>query len=280
MKNNFYPTRMRFQHLFLFGLLLLSGFAKAQLAANGGFEDWTGTCPTNTPPDAWTNYSTALGPDEAGCAGTVTSHSGSAHMNLVWINSGLQEGASQIVSGLTMGTTYRISFWAINDNGLYADPGDCILEVHRNTVPTFSTPNLVAGGAWTYYSVDFVASAPFETIALRVTPGTGGTSGSVGVDDFAVEIPVGIHDGMQQAFSIYPNPANGDVYVRQAESLTNNLGQVGYTISNVLGQQVHQSVADFTTGDAKLNLPTLLPGVYYLKMTIDGENLVQKFIMN
>ena len=76
----------------------------AQVINNPSFELWpTTSCPYNVAPTGWTNYSTSLGPDQAGtCAGTIVSQQGNSHMNLVWYTgSALAEGARQLITGFT-----------------------------------------------------------------------------------------------------------------------------------------------------------------------------------
>jgi hypothetical protein len=280
MKRNTTST-LPFRWLSLACALLLSfGIGHAQFIVNGDMEAWPPNCPLNTVPDSWTNYSTtAAAPDQAGtCAGTVTSHSGSSHMNLGWINSGLEEGAVQTVSGLTLGTEYRISFWGINNQGLYATPGDVVLEIHKNSLMVFTTPNLVSGGAWTEYIFDFVATAPSEVIGVRVKPGTSGTSGAAGVDDFAVTELVGIRDGMLHKPGVHPNPAQDRVYITQGDYVVGDLQHVPFTVSNLLGQVVLQSEVNFTSQLASFDVSTLRPGVYVLQMMVGEHEVSTKIV--
>lgn len=256
---------------FLFGFGPLFG----QLTViNGDFEAWPSGCPYNTAPNNWTNYSTSLGPDQSGtCAGTLTSHSGSSHMNLVWIDSGLEEGAVQNVGGLTAGVTYRISFWGANNQGLYSAGGDCIIEIHRNSTPIFATPNLVSGGPWTEYSVEFTASASTETLGVRVKQGNSGTSGSAAVDDFSVSNAVSIHDALFQAFSISPNPAASSLRVSYAGSESANC-----RVLSVMGAEVLPPVSLMASTGTDLDISTLSPGIYLLEMTAGSQRAVRKFI--
>lgn len=263
------------------GFLLAATTAQAQLWANGGFELWTGACPTNTAPDSWTNYSTGLGPDEAGtCAGTVTAREGDSYMNLVWINSGLQEGASQSVTGLTIGKEYRITFYAVNSNGLYANPGDCAVEVHQNSLSIFSTGNLTPGGTWTPYSVTFTAVAPSETFAFRVVPGTSGTSGSAGVDEASVTEVVGVRDAMMHRVTAYPNPVmDGRLRIDQGDYIAADAWQGGYTVSNMLGQAVLQGEAAFSGGTAMVDVASLRPGQYVIALQTEIGPQVLRFMV-
>lgn len=279
MNKNIYSVSSVAKGIGMAALLLLAHLAPAQqFITNGDFEAWTGNCPTNTPPDSWTNYSTSLGPDEGGaCAGSVTAHGGSSYMNLVWINSGLQEGATHTVQNLTIGVAYRISFWAINSQGLYANPGDCILELHRNSQMVYATPNLASGGAWTQYTYDFTATGPVEPVALRVVPGTTGTSGSVGVDDFSLTPVVGVHPGMRHQVTVFPSPATDVLHVSLGDM--GSVSQVPFSISNLVGQQIQRSTVDFQQGRTAMDLATLHAGIYFLTLELDGEQATEKFVV-
>jgi hypothetical protein len=266
----------------LLALICCASFAQAQLIVNGDMELWTGNCPLNTPPDGWTNYSTQLiGPDQAGtCAGTVTSHSGSSHMNLCWIFTGTQEGAIQTLNNLPMGITCHVEFWAINNNGLYADPGDCRVEVHRNSTPIYSTQNLVAGGAWTYHTVDFVVNSPIEPIGIRVVAGTAGTSGSAGVDDFSVTQLVNVGEPGKNVLKVYPVPTTDALFIDLGDGLVQNLGDVPFVVRNVVGQTLEKGQVSFAGGKARLDLEHLQAGVYFLDLLVEGEQVVRKFVKN
>jgi hypothetical protein len=268
-------------YFFLLALLLTTSVSMAQnVIVNGDFELWTGTCPTNIAPDGWTNYSTQLGPDEAGtCFGGVTAHGGSSFMNLVWINSGIMEGASQNLQNLTMNAVYRISFWGINSQGIYANPGDCMLEIHRNSTSIFSTPNLVSGGAWTYYSVDFTVTSPFEPIAVRCVGGASGTSGSAGVDDFSVAELVGVEDGLATDVQLYPNPVEDRLHVYVGNSLRGVEGLVQVDVVNLLGQRVLEMNCNLIDGQGAVDVQGLSAGVYYLRIHAEGEEVVRKFMI-
>ena len=196
--------------------LLLTVTSQGQTLTNGDFESWPSGCPYNVAPDGWTNFSTSLGPDQAGsCAGTVTSYHGTSHMNLVWYSgSGLIEGAVQTITGLTPGASCEVNFYAINDQGLYSYGDPVILDVYLDNGLFYSTPELLSGGNWTSYTILFTASATHQTLGFKVRDGSTGTSGSVGVDYVTLNGTLNTND-LSQAndFNIYPNPFQNEVIV-------------------------------------------------------------------
>lgn len=277
----FYNRSIFATSLLLLALLLCNTSVNGQLITNGDMELWTGTCPVNTAPDSWDNYSTGLGPDEAGtCTGTVSAHSGDSYMNLVWINSGLREGATQTVNGLTMGAEYRISFWGINSNGVFASTGDCGFEIYKNSTPVFTTGNITPGGAWIQYSYDFTATSPTEIIGLRVKDGPSGTSGSGGVDDFQVTELVTVRDAMMHRPSISLVRGQYQLLMEQGDYFIEDLKGIPLTITNLNGQTVVAKNVDFENGVALLDVSSLRSGIYIGYLEIEGHPTVSKFIVD
>lgn len=174
--------------------LLSALSAQAQTIVQGGFEAWPANCPVNGPPNGWANFSTSLGPDQAGsCAGTVVSFEGSSHMNLVWYSgTGLLEGAAQAVTGLVVGNTYEVSFHAIHDQGLYAANDPTRLEASINGNVMLTTPDLISGDPWAQYSFQFTATSSTHVLGFRVAAGSFGTTGCVGVDAVSISSATGI----------------------------------------------------------------------------------------
>ena len=250
--------------------IILSFFflsTNAQTPANAGFETWPGNCPVNTAPTSWSNFSTSLGPDQAGtCAGTVVSQQGISHMNLVWSNTGLAEGADQLVSGFTTSTSYSVNFYAIEDRGLYASTGSVFLDVYVNSVVVFSTPELFNLGPWTMYSANFVSSGISQTIGFRVRAGGTGTSGSVGVDDVTIVTTTGIKNNLDPSLvTIFPNPVQHQLNITMPPDLIAK----NISIHSIYGQLVYA----LTTGDMNvIQLPELAPGIYFVRInTSKGE---------
>jgi hypothetical protein len=250
--------------IFLIGLLAL-GLAhksEAQLISNGNFEFWPSGCPYNISPNSWTNFSTQLGPDQAGnCAGTVLSVQGNSHMNLVWHSAiGLIEGAKQIVQGLIIGRTYHLNFYAINDQGLYSYGDPAFLEIYLDSTVIFTTPELVSGGSWTSYSIQFTANSNSKTIGFKIKPGSTGTSGSVGIDSVTLFNPNSSNNLVNDhIINIYPNPFHSTATIQSAV----HLNQASIVMYHAVGQQVNQwdHISGQNISISRENLPQ---GLYFI----------------
>ncbi len=275
MSKSINQIRMKVILLFVFTLLLFTKSSKGQIITNPGFESWPPFCPYNVAPNGWINFSTSLGPDQAGtCAGMVTSFQGNSHMNLVWTNAGLREGTKQAISGLVVGETYNVKFYAIHDQGLYASNGSVILSFYHNSTLLFSTPELFSGGSWTPYNVSFTAISTIDTIGFQVEPGTTGTSGSVGVDADSTTLITNVTNIDQETeFNIYPNPF---VDIFTLSFLKSNYQNKYYSIQNLLGLTiVHQQELNSSNRIVVKDLPK---GVYILNLYINDNLLTKKII--
>ena len=264
--------------LITFTVILISATCSGQTIKNGSFESWPSGCPYNVVPDNWTNFSTSLGPDQAGtCAGTVTSYQGSSHMNLVWYSTnGLYEGAIQTLTGLTSGTSYQINFYAINDQGLYSYGDPVILDVYLNNSVIFSTPELTSGGNWTKYSVNFTATATSHNFGFKVQAGSTGTSGSVGIDAVVFDGTEGTNTILNESeYNIYPNPFNNEFIV---DIQKQNFKDATFIIQNTLGQTVFVKQNLYPKDKKTINMKELPSGIYFINFTIDGKRAIKKLI--
>ena len=244
---------------------------QGQVIVNGDFELWPAGCPYNVAPNGWTNFSTSLGPDQAGtCAGSVVSHQGNSHMNLVWYSSnGLKEGATQMISGLTIGAVCEIEFYAINDQGLYSFGDPAILDFYVDSTVVFTTPELFSGGAWTAYTVSFTPTATSQKIGFRVKYGTSGTSGCVGIDAVSVLNPTGTEDiSGERELRVYPNPFSTSATVQTDKTLNNAM----LTLYDAFGRQVLQ-MDNITGRSITLQRENLATGVYSIRLT-EGNKLL------
>lgn len=251
-----------------------------QLLVNGDIELWIPGCPFNTAPDNWNNYSTSLGPDQAGsCAGTVAAQQGSSYMNLVWTDAGLREGAEQIVTGLVVGVMYKVSFYATNSNGLYAATGPGLVDVQLDQSSIYTTPEMSAGGGWSQYEVEFTATATSHTIGFQVVNGSTNTSGSVGVDEVFVGPSVSIRDNMMHELTLFPNPVSDVLMIDQGDYYLQDLSDVRISISNIFGQTVQTEIANFTSHQARVEVQDLDPGIYFMELVIGEETRIEKFLV-
>ncbi|NOQ72697.1 MAG: T9SS type A sorting domain-containing protein [Crocinitomix sp.] len=243
-------------------LLLVIQTGYSQTVANGTLEAWPPSCPYNTAPDDWTNFSTSLGPDQAGdCAGLVASYEGDSHMNLVWSSAGLREGAKQAMSGLIIGDTYNINFYAINDQGLYASAGSVILDFYHNSTVVFSTPELFSEGPWTLYTASFIALTETDTIGFQIAPGSVETSGSVGIDAVSIIETSGVTEILTTtAYSVYPNPTTG---------IVNFSGTFDVTLTDLTGKVIIEE-QDVDV----LDIHKLPRGLYFIRLTDENGQLI------
>lgn len=251
---------------------MITNKCSAQTIVNADFELWPVGCPYNVAPTSWTNFSTSLGPDQAGtCAGTIVSYQGNSHMNLVWYTgSSLAEGTSQVISGLMIGETYEVGFAAVNDYGLYSGVGDVTLDFYLDGVIIFSTPALVYGGTWGLYTASFVATSSSHTIAFRVNSSGGSTVGSVGVDAVTISSTVSVEENVFKEFNVYPNPSTGHFTI----ALENANAEV--LITDMLGQQVLKT----KLGDKISNFQLDKNGVYIIHLLTKQGWKTRKLIVS
>jgi len=259
-------------------VLITASTSIGQTLINGDFESWPSGCPYNVAPDGWTNFSTSLGPDQAGsCAGTVTSHQGSSHMNLVWYSvNGLNEGAIQTITGLTAGASYEINFYAINDQGLYSYGDPAFLDVYLDNAVIYSTPELISGGNWTSYTVLFIASATTHSIGFKVRDGSTGTSGSVGVDAVSINGSQSSNNLLlENKFEIYPNPFNNELTVTIPEQ---TFSDASISIHNTLGQTVFDKQYFKNESKKTIDMKMLPGGIYFIDLMVDGKISIRKIV--
>jgi len=261
-------------HFILTTLLFLTVTANSQTVINGDFELWPPACPYNVAPNSWTNFSNSLGPDQAGtCAGIVPSYTGISHMNLVWANYPLMEGAKQAMSGLTIGNVYQVSFYACHDQGLYAFTGSLFLDFYHNSTVIFSTPELFNLAPWTLYTANFTALTATDTIGFQIRAGTTNTSGSVGVDAVSIGLETSVAPDLSEInFSLYPNPSNGIFTLQSDEEITS------IEICNTLGETIfNQQISK--SSNHLIDLSSQSKGIYFVKIMIGGKSAVQKLVI-
>ena len=263
--------------LFVFVAFTVSKISSAQTILNPGFESWFGGgCPVNVAPDDWTNFSepVGLGPDQAGCNGPVVSFQDTSHMNLVWSNTGIREGCKQAVSGLTAGVIYHVNFYAIQDQGLWADTGSVILNFYQNSTIVFSTPELFFGGAWTLFTATFTALSTTDTIGFQVAPGTTSTSGSVGVDAVSFSSTENAQDLLDETeVKIYPNPFENQVAVS-----VQNKNEKSISIQNVLGETVYSVNEINFSIPLSIEMNEIPSGIYFLTLNGEGGVVTKKIV--
>jgi len=104
-------------------------------------------------------------------------------------------------------------------------------------------------------------------LAFAGTSGGGGFGYGLYFDSKTV---LGVEENSLEGFKYYPNPANEILNL----SAKNTIEQV--SIYSLLGQKVLESTPNQT--DAALNVAMLSPGVYILKLAVNGQSASYKFI--
>lgn len=153
-----------------------------------------------------------------------------------------------LLSTGSVGTTYQ---WDFNGDGFYEYTG-------------------TTGNASTSYS----ATGTFAAV-LQVTLNTCSVTDTVWIEVIA---PVGISiSGLQDQWSIYPNPSNGEVNI-----LVNGMiGRVHFLMYNNLGALVSEFKDDLTPHyQRKLSLTETPAGIYYVRLVFDDYFVDQKLLIS
>jgi len=96
---------------------------------------------------------------------------------------------------------------------------------------------------------------------------------------FTTMSPAAIDDQHGTALSIYPNPANGTAFIKVTAK---EVAEARYIIVDLLGKTVLEQQFTLNMGEniQKLNLETLRKGIYIVRLSINGETINQKLIVN
>ena len=81
---------------------------------------------------------------------------------------------------------------------------------------------------------------------------------------------------LDKAITVYPNPASSKVNVSYALTNTQPLS---IEITNAIGAVVATKVVDGGSGVAELNINDIVSGVYFVRMTNNGETTVKKLVI-
>lgn len=80
---------------------------------------------------------------------------------------------------------------------------------------------------------------------------------------------------MERSISVYPNPSKGQMNVEIPE-----LGEVTYTVYDMMGRQVLQSHTVFSTNVHQINLQNLPNGAYRLEIDVNDHRYVKPILIN
>lgn len=93
---------------------------------------------------------------------------------------------------------------------------------------------------------------------------------------FGINMTMSTHDFILKNISLYPNPAQNQISinVKNGTSWPSNI-----EILNTLGQKImSKNIND--TNDLTLDVYSLSNGIYFIRMNVDNENIVLRFIKN
>lgn len=85
---------------------------------------------------------------------------------------------------------------------------------------------------------------------------------------------VGIEEFNKTLVQFYPNPSNGNVQIKLLNA-NQTIGSVN--VINLLGKEVYRTTAYQNQVD--LNLSNLPIGIYFVQMQIDGQNIIERIIL-
>ncbi|NMH28638.1 T9SS type A sorting domain-containing protein [Flavobacterium silvaticum] len=200
---------------------------------NCGSYMWNANGTTYTQSGTYTNVTT----NAAGCTHTAT-------LALTITAAEAVTGESAQTITVTAGNDATIAAIVVNATDViwYASEADAL--AHENPIPT---ETVITDGN-TYYAVNTndwgCFSSPF---AVTVT----------------VEVELSNSDFDASDFSLYPNPTNGLVVIK------NTRGISSVAVFNLLGQQLISQKTDAT--EAMIDLSALNSGTYFVKVTADNQ---------
>jgi hypothetical protein len=87
-----------------------------------------------------------------------------------------------------------------------------------------------------------------------------------------VQAPAGTADFAINGFEMYPNPANGIVTLKVAET-----SDADVTVTDVLGKRVHS--AKMAVQEQDIDITALNSGIYFVKVTVEGQSATKKLIV-
>ncbi len=120
-----------------------------------------------------------------------------------------------------------------------------------------------------------------DTITLEVTSTMACTANPIGLSSpLVVNTNVGVTNisAALEQIALFPNPNNGSFRVKGL--LQNAAGSViNFDVANLLGQAVYSSNAKLAGNDLdqSINISDLAPGVYFLRVSLDGNSKIFRF---
>jgi len=181
-------------------------------------------------------------------------------------------------SGVTVGIDYFVADTGYEGDGTLNELGSDRMRIYvkdltnATEIDIFNTTgsdinDLGVQGVWQ----NGLANIPSGvTIQLVVEVRTNSGSEVLYLDHLVVDGILGVGDNNNNAFSVYPNPANG--YVNISSNLS---GEKNIAIYNVLGEQVINTVI----ASERLDISNLNSGIYILKISQNGVSGTKKLVV-
>lgn len=167
----------------------------------------------------------------------------------VWYHFTTTQLGSASASISTPGGTSAVTF--------FMAPGENSVETDLILVPQTSNHC----GLGTSSSIDFVANQTYYVFVMN----------DGAVTDIEIDATIiGIQDNFLEGFTFYPNPTNGNLTL----SSTNTIEMV--SIYSLLGQKVVDE--KLNSPSATIDTSVLSSGTYIMKVTINGQTGVYKFL--
>ncbi|MGI4737670.1 MAG: glycosyl hydrolase [Janthinobacterium lividum] len=168
--------------------------------------------------------------------------------------------------------TYSIEYRAASPNGgsLAADLGGTALGT------TFTLPATGGWQTWQTYTQTVIVTAGTYTLNLKAV--TGGwnlnwlriTSSTATARTAATATLTTAVASTDTELEVYPNPATSHLQLRSARSLAGSR----YQILNTWGQVVANGAAE----EGNLDVSQLTPGLYTLRLTVEGQQVSRRFV--
>jgi hypothetical protein len=116
---------------------------------------------------------------------------------------------------------------------------------------------------------------------MRAFAGTGVTADTSAwspVWSFTIMGPIGIDENSNPAYTLYPNPTSGKIYIR-IDSRKGNIVQ--FSLFDLVGKKVFEKQLNFTASQniEEVNLDYIGKGVYIGRLTIGNNSINQKIIV-
>ncbi|MEQ8624834.1 MAG: T9SS type A sorting domain-containing protein [Vicingaceae bacterium] len=253
--------------------------------ANSGLNAWTTRLNSNYP---LTDSSSIISPfllmEKDSCYEISFNHN-------YYITDSLQDGG-QVQYTDDNGISWKTIGNHLGDSALFGQIG------WYNTLHIISMPDNQSNSGWTGVSngwksaKNVIGSTEEQYVALRWRFESDASSNSDGwaIDDVCIKVldssgclPVGLAENNFDENKFYlgqniPNPANLSTSIPY---YLPHSGEIQFTLSNLLGQQIYMQEMDREKGDGiiELDLADVAKGIYFYTLTFDGERQSNKMIV-